>query len=435
MNELNILEILRPYKEAYPLAFLAATLTLIASLVFLSFYLRKKLSPKKYVKLKAPPQEVPAALTQPSPVETPSALEPFKKEVEREEKLKVPAELKVPIEETPSETPITSIEEILSPEEKQGALADIEQIYAEEASWLTRLKAGLSKTRLSLQSNLSELFSKKQNIDENLLESIHETLYRSDLGVSTIDKLVDRLRHSLPKTQEISWEDVKNILAAESEKILSTTQSIGATPPSSGPFVILVVGVNGVGKTTTIGKLAAHFLAQKKSVLLCAGDTYRAAAIDQLKVWGDRLGVKVISHQPGSDPAAVAFDAISAAKSRQIDVVLIDTAGRLHNKQHLMDELNKINRVIAKDLPGAPHETFLVIDATTGQNAFMQVKAFKEVVNLSGLCVTKLDGTAKGGVVIGIVDQFKIPVKYIGVGEKSADLHSFEAKEFVASLF
>jgi fused signal recognition particle receptor len=205
--------------------------------------------------------------------------------------------------------------------------------------------------------------------------------------------------------------------------------------PAEGPFVILVVGVNGVGKTTSIGKLAAHYVAEGKSVMLCAGDTFRAAAIEQLQVWGERIGVPVIKHQQGADPASVAFDAVKAAKARGVDVLLIDTAGRLHNKTELMDELAKVKRVITKEMPAAPHETWLVIDATTGQNAVQQVKAFGELVQLSGLVVTKLDGTAKGGVIIGIKQKFKLPIRYIGVGEKAKDLKEFSARDFAESLF
>jgi fused signal recognition particle receptor len=205
--------------------------------------------------------------------------------------------------------------------------------------------------------------------------------------------------------------------------------------PTEGPWVILVVGVNGVGKTTSIGKLAARFLSEDKKVLLAAADTYRAAAIDQLQVWGERLGVDVIAHKQGSDPAAVAYDAVKAAIARNSDVLLIDTAGRLHSKNDLMKELQKIYKVIGKDLPGAPHESWLVVDATTGQNAVQQVKAFTEVASLTGLISTKLDGTAKGGVLIGISDTFKLPIRYVGVGEKATDLHEFKAADYVDSLF
>ncbi len=312
-------------------------------------------------------------------------------------------------------------------------LTDIEEIQKlDQASWLLKLREGLGKTRQALLINLQNLFQ-GNTLSEELLNSLHETLYRSDISAKAVDRLIHHLKDTLKATQEKnpSWDFVKTHLSEEIERILDIPNvSINASPK-----IILIVGVNGVGKTTTIGKLAAHYLAENKSVLICAADTYRAAAIDQLQIWGQRLGVKVIAHQEGSDPAAVAFDSVKAAVSRKSDILLIDTAGRLHNKKHLMDELAKITRVIKKEIPDAPHETLLVIDATTGQNAFMQVRAFQELTKLTGICLTKLDGTAKGGVVIGLAEEFRIPIKYIGVGEKSSDLRSFQAKDFVKSLF
>ncbi len=306
------------------------------------------------------------------------------------------------------------------------------------SSWLMRLRERLGNTRQGIQKNLRTLFSGAAKIDDATLESLHETLYRADIGASTADTLVDYLKNSIKRDREdMSWEKVRTSLA---EKITSILKDplVGHEEinyPEQGPLVILIVGVNGVGKTTSIGKLASYFLAQQKSVLLCAGDTFRAAAIEQLRVWGDRLGVEVISHKQGGDPAAVAYDGVKAAMARNKDVLLIDTAGRLHNKEDLMKELGKITKVIKKDLPDAPHETWLVIDATTGQNAFQQVKAFKEVTPLSGLVVTKLDGTAKGGVVIGVCHQFKIPIRFIGIGEKAVDLQPFVPEDFSGSLF
>ena len=323
--------------------------------------------------------------------------------------------------------------EVLLPDTKATEAEDIKDIKAtDKASWLSKLQLGLSKTRNSFQNSMSSLFQGKK-IDDTTLESLHETLFRSDIGVATADKLVAHVNSSL-KGKNSSWEEVKAELHKAANEIMSTT-SHPLNTPSDGPQVILVVGVNGVGKTTSIGKLAAHFMSQDKTVLLCAADTFRAAAIDQLKVWGERLGTKVIAHQQGSDPAAVAYDGVKAAMARKSDVLIIDTAGRLHSKNDLMQELNKIKRVIGKDLPGAPHETWLVIDATTGQNAFQQVKAFDEVAKLTGVIVTKLDGTAKGGVIIGISDQFKHPIRYIGVGEKASDLREFNTKDYLDSLF
>lgn len=300
-------------------------------------------------------------------------------------------------------------------------------------SWLQKMSEGLAKTRLALTSSLGALFTGRVKLDQETLEKLHEALYRADVGVSTADRLVERVRRELGAADSANWEAVAQILRDESRLILGGPQQ-PLNIPSTAPWVILVVGVNGAGKTTTIGKLAAHFLAADKSVLLAAGDTFRAAAIEQLSVWGERLGVDVIKQKPGADPAAVAYDAVKAAMARKIDVLLIDTAGRLQNRTELMDELAKINRIIGRDLPGAPHETWLVLDATTGQNAVQQVKIFREVCGVSGLIVTKLDGTAKGGVLVGIADQFKIPIRYVGVGEKAVDLRPFDPSSYANSL-
>jgi fused signal recognition particle receptor len=313
---------------------------------------------------------------------------------------------------------------------------EVEEIRElDKQTWLSKLKDGLSKTRISLAGNLSQVFGRGAKIDDALLEKIHEVLYRADIGVETSDKLVKILGEKYQGSSDlVSWDQVKKDLATSISGILGRNTK-PLNQPSAPPYVILVVGVNGVGKTTTIGKLAAHFLAQNKKVLLAAADTYRAAAIEQLDAWGKRLGVEVIKQQQGSDPAAVAFDAVKAAKARGAEILMIDTAGRLHNKAELMDELGKVKRVIGKDLEGAPHEVWLVIDATTGQNALMQVKHFSEVVDVSGLIVTKLDGTAKGGVIISVSDRFDVPIRFIGIGEKASDLREFSASDFAESLF
>lgn len=307
-------------------------------------------------------------------------------------------------------------------------------LATDQKTWLSKLHSGLSKTRKQLSESLSVLFKGKTKLSDEVLEKIHESLYKADVGVQTSDLLLDKVRSHFAKDAEVEWNDVKSCLIDEIEKILAAP-SKSVQVPKDGPFVLLVVGVNGVGKTTSCGKLAAHFLADNKTVMLAAADTFRAAAIDQLKVWGDRLDVEVVAHKQGADPAAVAFDAVKSAKAKKIDVLLIDTAGRLHNKKELMDELQKIYRVIGKEISGAPHESWLVIDATTGQNAAMQVKAFSEVVNITGLVVTKLDGTAKGGVLVGISDIHKLPIRYIGVGEKSEDLRVFSSEDYSKSLF
>ena len=313
---------------------------------------------------------------------------------------------------------------------------DVEEIRTtDRASWLERLSRGLAKSRASWQQSLSLILTGKTRLDEQVLEDLHAALYRADVGVAAADSLVDHVRRTIGKDNAADTAAVANALKERAAQILSGAANMPLNKPEQGPWVVLIVGVNGVGKTTTIGKLTAHFLANEQKVLLAAADTFRAAAVEQLVVWGDRLGVDVIKHKQGADPAAVAYDGVKAAIARGADVLLIDTAGRLHAKQELMEELGKINRIIGRDLSGAPHETWLVIDATTGQNALMQVKAFSQVVKLTGLVVTKLDGTAKGGVLLSIAEQFKLPIRYVGVGEKAADLRPFDAADFAGSLF
>ena len=314
-----------------------------------------------------------------------------------------------------------------------STMDDISEIKAQDLqSWIGRLRGGLSRTRDAFAGGLGILFLSGAKIDDQMLERIHEVLYKADVGVKASDRLVDGLRLKLAG-QTVDWSKVKESLAELGEGIF--TESIRPlNTPVEGLFVILVVGVNGVGKTTTIGKLAARFTAEGKKVMLCAADTYRAAAIEQLMVWGERNQVPVIKQHHGADPAAVAFDGVQAAKARGMDILIIDTAGRLHNKSELMAELLKINKSIGKGYEGAPHETWLVVDATTGQNAVQQVRAFSEVTKVSGIVVTKLDGTAKGGVIIGLADQFKIPIRYIGVGEKAADLRAFVGADFMRGL-
>ena len=310
---------------------------------------------------------------------------------------------------------------------RSGVLPEAPKTLAEQ------IQTGLQRTRKSIWEGFDDLISGKVKFNQEVLEKLHESLYRSDIGVQTTDKIINSLKQSLQNKNDPSWEDLQSAIAKRAEEILSGPESPMKTD-SVSPCIILVVGVNGVGKTTTIGKLASHYKAQGKSVLLAAADTYRAAAIEQLNVWGERLDLKVVAHQANADPAAVAYDAVKAAVARKCDVLLIDTAGRLHNKENLMKELNKINRVISKDLPAAPHETLLVLDATVGQNAFSQVESFKEIVDLTGIVVTKLDGTAKGGVVIGLADRFKIPIRFVGIGEKADDLKPFNPKDFAKSI-
>lgn len=297
-----------------------------------------------------------------------------------------------------------------------------------------KLKAGLAKTRESFVSKVNSLVTGRQHIDEEFYEELEEILIQSDVGVETSLSLVERIRKAAKERKASSGEEVKEILKEEIQQMLAVGDPALNLQPGN-LTVILVVGVNGAGKTTTIGKLAAGFTREGKKVVLAAADTFRAAAIDQLEVWAQRAGAQLIKHQEGSDPAAVAFDGLQAARARGADVLLVDTAGRLQNKKNLMHELNKIVRVLQREIPEAPHEVLLVIDATTGQNALSQALIFKETANVTGIVLTKLDGTAKGGVIIPVADQMRIPVKYVGVGEGIDDLKPFKAEEFVEALF
>lgn len=297
-----------------------------------------------------------------------------------------------------------------------------------------KLKKGLNKTRENLTNKIEKLVIGYADIDEDFLDELEETLIMADVGVKTTDKLMTAVRKGIKKKEINSPEDLKPFLQKEIAAILSIGEDT-TKEASDGLTVLLVIGVNGAGKTTTIGKLSAYYKAQGKSVMLAAADTFRAAAIDQLEVWGNRTGAQVIKHEEGSDPAAVVFDAVKAAKARKMDVLIIDTAGRLQTKSNLMNELEKINRVIGREIPGAPHETLLVLDATTGQNAISQAELFTKVAPISGVVLTKLDGTAKGGVVIGIKSQLAMPVKWIGVGEGVEDLRPFNPDDFAKALF
>ena len=297
-----------------------------------------------------------------------------------------------------------------------------------------RLKKGLAKTRETFTNKIEKLIIGYADINDDLLDELEETLIMSDVGVKTTERLMADVRKGIKKKDINTPEDLKPFLAEKISEILSTG-SDETRIASAGPTVLLVIGVNGVGKTTTIGKLAAYYKEQGKSVMLAAADTFRAAAIDQLQIWGDRTDVPVIRHEEGSDPAAVAFDAVKAARARGIDVLIIDTAGRLHTKSNLMEELKKINRVIQREIAEAPHETLLVLDATTGQNAISQADLFQKAAAITGIVLTKLDGTAKGGVIIGLKSELSMPVKWVGVGEGVDDLRPFIAKDFARALF
>lgn len=301
------------------------------------------------------------------------------------------------------------------------------------------LDKGLEKSKTTFFSKLSKAVAGKSRVDDEVLDHLEEVLVTSDVGVETTLKIIDRIEARVARDKYLGTEELNAILREEIAGLLSETDSGEAAelrlPEVDGPYVIMVVGVNGVGKTTTIGKLAYQFRKQGKRVILGAADTFRAAAIEQLEIWANRAEVPIVKQKMGSDPASVAFDTLQSAVNQGADVVLIDTAGRLHNKVNLMNELSKVKRVMQKVVPGAPHEVLLVLDGSTGQNAFEQARQFTRATEVSSLAVTKLDGTAKGGVVIGISDQFQIPVKYIGVGEGMEDLQVFNKYEFVDSFF
>jgi fused signal recognition particle receptor len=298
------------------------------------------------------------------------------------------------------------------------------------------LEEGLQKTKENFFSRVTKAIAGKSTVDEEVLDDLEEALVSADVGIDTTVAIIDRIEERVARDKYLNTSDLNRILQEEIKQMLVSDSTYDFTSDfPHKPYVILVVGVNGVGKTTTIGKLAYNFKKAGKSVLLGAADTFRAAAVDQLTIWSERTGVPIVKQAMGSDPAAVAFDAVTSAVSRGTDVVLIDTAGRLHNKAHLMDELSKIHRSVQKVIPNGPHEVLLVLDGSTGQNALEQARHFTAATQVTSLAITKLDGTAKGGVVLAIANQFKIPVKFIGVGEKMEDLLVFDKHEFVDSLF
>jgi len=310
---------------------------------------------------------------------------------------------------------------------------EIEESFEEEkGNFFNRLKEGLFKTRKNITEKINDALLSFKSVDEELFEELEEILITSDVGVSTTMKILESVRRSIKEQNIKEPAGVKDILKQEILNIMGESSGrIGEKTPA----IILVIGVNGVGKTTSIGKIASKLKKSGKKVIIAAADTFRAAAIDQLEIWAGRVGVDIIKHQEGADPAAVIYDAINSAKSKKADVLICDTAGRLHNKKNLMDELKKISRVIEREYPDARRETLLVLDATTGQNAISQAKLFKEAADISGLVLTKLDGTAKGGIIIAIKSELDIPVKLIGVGEKVSDLQEFVAADFVNALF
>jgi len=305
----------------------------------------------------------------------------------------------------------------------------------QKPSFLDRMKEAVTRTRENLSERIEEAVSFGKDIDRNTLDDLEATLIGADLGTTTTREVLDKLREKADRKQIKNVDELKRLLKEELLAILSAANTTPVQRVNGTPEVILVVGVNGTGKTTTIGKLAQVFRSQGKTVLLCAADTFRAAAIEQLEIWGERTGTEVIRTKPGGDPAAVLYDALQAASARHTDYVVVDTAGRLHTKTNLMAELEKMRRTAQRLIPGAPHETLLVMDATTGQNGLQQARQFTGSAGVTGIVLTKLDGTAKGGVVVAICRELGLPVRYVGVGEKAGDLLPFDPKEFVDSLF
>ncbi len=295
-----------------------------------------------------------------------------------------------------------------------------------------KLKTGLNKTKQSINEKINDVFSNFRKVDEEFLEELEEILIMSDIGIETSTKIIDKLRERMKKEKIEDEEEVKKVLREEMQDILNIENK--GLQLNTKPSIILVIGVNGVGKTTSIGKIANRLAKDGKKVVVAAADTFRAAAVEQLEIWANRAGAEIIKREEGVDPASVVYDAMKKVKEENADILIVDTAGRLHNKKYLMDELNKIQKVINKEMPEADKEVLLVIDGTTGQNAISQVKAFKQEANITGLILTKLDGTAKGGAVLGIVEENKIPVKFIGVGEKIDDMEVFNAEEFVKAI-
>ncbi|MGA2957452.1 MAG: signal recognition particle-docking protein FtsY [Thermodesulfobacteriota bacterium] len=304
----------------------------------------------------------------------------------------------------------------------------------EKRGFFQRLKEGLLKTHQSMVSKIDQLVAGKRKIDDSLLDELEEILITSDIGVKTTHQLLNQVTEKVKRKELEDADQLKKALQEQMFLILNRQEKALDTS-AVRPFVIMVIGVNGTGKTTTISKIAQKLKGQGKSVLLAAADTFRAAAIEQLEVWAQRVGCEVIKHKSGSDPSAVVFDALKAGKARGSDVIIVDTAGRLHTKVNLMEELKKIKRVMARELPNSPHEILLVLDATTGQNAISQAKMFDKELGVTGIVLTKLDGTAKGGILISISDELKIPIRFIGIGEKVDDLREFDARDFVDALF
>ncbi len=363
------------------------------------------------------------------------------REPDEEEVVPPPAKTAEPIDDQKTEQDIAVAAEAPQVEEektlkiiKQSEVAS--ESVKKKKNLFSRLTERLGKTRETFTYQLDALFLGKKEIDAEMLDDLEEILITADLGVGTSQELLESARRKVKRKELYDPESLKQTLKLQIKNLITENDKDATlVMPNKGPFVIMVIGVNGVGKTTTIGKIARKFQEAGNSVLLVAGDTFRAAAVSQLQIWGERSNIPVIAHKEGADPSSVVFDALGIAQSKNIDVVLVDTAGRMHTKDHLMEELKKIKRVMGKKLKGAPHEVMLVIDATTGQNGISQARLFDDAVGVTGITLTKLDGTSKGGIVANICREMKIPIRFIGIGEKMSDLRDFDADEFVDALF
>jgi len=415
-----------PYNDLVAVAVIFAIIAAIAFIIAFLFGGKAPEQPEEIEKDIELPQEIVEDL------ETTAIIDEIQEEPGQEFQTQV-----TELSEGVLETEVVSEQEEIIAEEIEEELEEeiepIEEVDESKEGLFTRLRRGLSKTQAGLLGGLGEIVSKKE-IDANLWDEFEETLIMADLGVNTTMKLRENIETKLSKQSLNSPESITDTLKDEILEILKGAQGAPLNVDAS-PFVIMVAGVNGVGKTTTIGKLANRLKTEDKKVMVAAGDTFRAAATEQLEVWSKRVGTDFLKGQSGGDPSSVAFDAVKAAQARGTDILIIDTAGRLHTKGNLMDELTKMKRIVGRELEGAPHETLLVLDATTGQNAVQQAKLFNEAIGVTGIVLTKLDGTAKGGVIIAIANELNIPVKYIGIGESLSDLREFNADEFVEALF
>lgn len=431
LTRLGVPEEYRPL-VAMGLVYLSATLLVLLFVLLLirlfgksgKSQARRRPSPAETTAEDGPEDGEPEA-----PAESPPAQEETVAEIEQpdeETQHVTPAPDRAPAHETEAAVaPGTAAEDALPTEERPP-----QQDEEESISLFERFRRGLSKTQSSLVGRVDNLLRGRSTVDEDLLEELEEILITADLGMQTTQRLIA----TLEKGQASEPDQVRRILVSELKKVLQF-DAPPLDPDASAPYVMLIVGVNGVGKTTTIGKLAHQYVRDGRKVILGAGDTFRAAAAEQLQAWGERAGVDVIRHAEGADPSAVAFDAARAAVARRADLLLLDTAGRLHTKVNLMEELKKMRRVLDREIPGAPHQVLLVLDATTGQNALIQARMFNEAVDLDGIILTKLDGTAKGGIVAAIAAELQVPVRFVGIGEKLEDLRPFDADLFISALF